>query len=157
MESVEILYWGLSSLFSLAMAFAILVWCRSWRKEERQERDRQIQALQASVNRLMGALELMDQTAASMQAADEKLTRFIDLQERPTPQPAAAQPQQADPPPQPDSEPSRTSSPDGQDVYERAKRLVQAGSTPAQVARELDLGVAEVQMIARVLNEKAPA
>ena len=42
MQGIEVLYWAISVVFCLAMVFAILLWCRSWRKEEHEANTRQI-------------------------------------------------------------------------------------------------------------------
>jgi len=78
MQGLEILYWGLSILFCLAMGFAILLWCRSWRKEEREESARQIGALTREVARLSSTIDLLENTSASLQTVDEQFSRDIE-------------------------------------------------------------------------------
>lgn len=148
MQGIEVLYWGLSVLFCLAMVFAILLWCRSWRKEERETTARQLQILAREVGRLSEALEMLDHISASLQTADEQLTKQVeDLQvairrlQSPHAKPASAP---LDPPSEPNVE----------DRYAEAQGLLQAGNSPVEVARKLDLGTAEVHMIARMLEEK---
>ena len=69
MQGLDILYWGLSILFCLAMGFAILLWCRSWRKEEREESAKQIGRLTREVARLSSA-ETIGPTGISCTNAD---------------------------------------------------------------------------------------
>ena len=167
MQGLEILYWGLSILFCLAMGFAILLWCRSWRKEEREESARQIGAITREVARLSAAIDLFENTSASLQTADEQFSRDIEnlrnciVRLRQTvPQdnrtPLAPQPDtQQDSPslpetPSPEHPSSQQDSDD--DPFTRARTLLKTGQTPEDVARTLDIGIAEVRMIARMMG-----
>ena len=85
MHGIEILFWALSALFWLALLFAILLWCRSWRKEERELTRRHIQMLSREVERLGEAIEMLDHTVASLQTADEQFGRRIEALQRAIP------------------------------------------------------------------------
>ena len=76
-EGLHILYWALSILFCLAFAFAILLWCRSWRREEREETGRRIQRLSDEVGRIAAAVDALENTAASLEMADGKLAGHL--------------------------------------------------------------------------------
>ena len=154
MQGIEVLYWGLSVLFCLAMVFAILLWCRSWRKEERETTARQLQILAREVGRLSEALEMLDHISASLQTADEQLTKQVeDLQVaiRRLQSPQAKPVLVSKPASAPLDPPSESNV---EDRYAEARSLLQAGNSPVEVARKLDLGTAEVHMIARMLEEK---
>lgn len=160
MQGIEVLYWALSIVFCLALFFAILVWCRGWRKEEQEGNTRQIQLLAREVKRLSDAIEALDHTAASLQTADEQLSRQIDTLRNtaralktsaalpmPTTEPIVATSAtiKHNPEPQPQID-------DNDDRYIQARTLLLAGRDPVEVARQLDLGTAEVRMIARLLD-----
>lgn len=154
MHGIEVLYWALSVLFCLFLVFAILLWCRSWRKEEREATDRRLQILSREIGRLSEAIELLDHTAASFQTADEQLSKQVEdiqkalrLTARPPVLPEIPRDSKS-PPPDPSSEPL----PEVEDRYREARALLQEGQSPLEVARKLDLGTAEVRMIARVLK-----
>ena len=166
MHGIEVLYWALSILFCLAMAFAILLWCRSWRREEREATARQLQGLSREVARLSDTVEMLEHTFSSLQTADEQFTRHIeDLRKMLRSIPATARPEhpqaplprlRSGPAAAPET-PAAETDPDTEDRYARARVLLQNGQPPGAVARTLDLGNAEVQMIARMINqEKTP-
>ena len=168
MEGIEVLFWGLSVLFCLVMTFAILVWCRGWRRQEREETERQIQALASEVARLTSAIEALEHTSASLQTADEQLagginelrttvTRVRALASAPAPsegEPAGAR---RHPPPSPSEEPAETvrdepAAGDGSERYGQARTLLLSGQSPLDVAKALDIGAAEVRMMARMIE-----
>ena len=171
MQSIDVLYWALSIVFCLALQFAILLWCRGWRREERDASTRQIQLLAREVKRLAEAIETLDHTSASLQTADEQLTRHVeslrdavrDLKRRQqTPAEHPVQQRRVEPPLE--HRPQRTTasvgapteqetkSGDDDDRYDQARTLLKAGRDPVDVARQLDLGTAEVNMIASLLQ-----
>lgn len=169
MQSIEILYWGLSILFCLAMCFAILLWCRSWRREEQEETARQVRALAEEVARLNAAVDLLAHTAAALQTADEQLSGHVETLQKNLRQlrPGAGQAKRAVPvrPVEPgprkaagppaEERPSVSSEPvpgSEQDLYARARVLLGQGHSPMEVARILDIGAAEVKMLARVMG-----
>ena len=169
MQGIEVLYWALSVLFCMVMGFAILLWCRSWRREERREAARQVQALSREVNRLSEAVGMLEHASASLQTADEGLARHLeDLKAsvnriraalappaklRPIAPENARVPESApvlEPPP-------RGAEDAGGERYAQARVLLQQGRWPVDVARMLDIGTAEVRMIARMLDMQAHA
>mgnify|MGYP001330188969 len=137
------------------MVFAILLWCRSWRKEERETTARQLQILVREVGRISEALEMLDHITASLQTADEQITKQVEdlqvairrLQSPPTKPVSESVPVSKAPLDSP-------SESNVEDRYAEARGLLQAGHPPVEVARKLDLGTAEVHMIARMLKEK---
>ena len=158
MQGIEVLYWALSVLFCLAMVFAILLWCRSWRKEERETTASQLQILAREVGQLSEALEMLDHITASLQTADEQITKQVeDLEvairrlQSPATKPASESVPVSKPASAPLDPPSESNV---EDRYAEARGLLQTGHSPVEVARKLDLGTAEVHMIARMLEEK---
>lgn len=168
MQGIEVLYWALSIVFCLALFFAILFWCRSWRHEERETNLRQLQQLAREVRRLSEAIEGLENTAASLQTADEQLSLQVenirnlgrDLKRQLTP-PAA--PPIVSAPTVSVSEPMAPVPPSADEIvslqeasedrYAQARDLLLAGEAQTDVARQLDLGTAEVRMIARLLDK----
>ena len=163
MQGIEVLYWAISIVFCLALLFAILLWCRSWRKEEHEANTRQIQLLAREVRRLREAVELLDHTAASLHTADEQLSGQIQVMQdatrdlkRRVSEPVKPQSKKdvfpVSPAPTPVSEPADLVGDDGDDRFAQARALLQSGEDPVAVARQLDMGRAEVQMIVRMLD-----
>ncbi|MBT4136319.1 MAG: hypothetical protein HOE48_00310 [Candidatus Latescibacteria bacterium] len=170
MQGIEVLYWALSVVFCLALVFAILFWCRNWRNEEREGNLRQLQQLAREVRRLSEAVEGLENTSASLQTADEQLSLQVenirnmgrDLKRKLTP--PAISPVISTPPVSVSKPaapvPVSTSSDEivslqesSEDRYAQARDLLLAGETQTDVARQLDLGTAEVRMIARLLEK----
>lgn len=179
MADFHILIWALSLLFCMAMGFVVLLWCRSWRREEREATDRSLEALSREVSRLAVTVDGMDETAASLLAADEQLARDIErLREQvrllKSAAASAVRSSKSSPPaaPAPSKVPDdvtpvdRESTPDlpetadappSGDRFENARQLLQQGLTDVEVARKLKMGAAEVRMIARMMeSESAP-
>lgn len=178
MHGIEVLYWALSVVFCLALLFAILFWCRNWRNEERETHLRHMQLLAREVKRLAEAVEGLENTSASLQTADEQFSQQIEnirnvvrdlkRQERhmassmvsttkmPVSEPSAPPPVS----PTASSSSSSISSEErvglqeaAEDRYAEARDLLLSGQSQTDVARQLDLGTAEVRMIARVLEK----
>ena len=169
MQEIQVLYWALSILFCMAMGFAVLLWCRGWRKEEREQNTNQVRALSREVARLTSAVDLLEHTSLSLQTADEQLARKLDdlqvlarklegaLSKLP-PLPAAARHGPASPTelqPRNHQAPTDGLSPPV-DPYQKARELLSEGRSPVDVARALDIGTAEVRMIARMLERGPP-
>jgi len=164
MQGIQVLYWSLSILFCMAMGFAVLLWCRGWRKEEREQHTSQLRVLAREVARLSSAVDLLEHTSESLRADDEQLARKLDevreLAESlggvlsraslggvaPRPEPQARD----------DATSEDASSPDV-DTYQRARELLGQGRTAVDVARTLGIGTAEVRMVARMLEQGPPA
>ncbi len=164
-EGLHILYWALSILFCLAFAFAILLWCRSWRREERQESDRRASELANQVAKLAATVDQLEHTATSLQAADELLAKGIkDLRSAVrVSQAVSAAGQTKTPAPPPPKQPTAEASPtkgvaaemppEEQDRFAAAREMLLEGHPPDDVARKLDIGAAEAKMLARVVEQ----
>jgi len=180
MADLHILIWALSLLFCMAMGFVILLWCRSWRREEHEVTERSLETLSREISRLAVAVDGMDETAASLLSADEQLSEDIERlrdqvrllrsatssSSRQRPAPSAESPdepetEQPAPPleaPEPtagEPHPETGGGHPPQDRFEEARRLLRQGSSELDVARELQMGAAEVRMIARMLDRPA--
>ena len=163
MEGLELLTISLSVLFGLGMIFSILLWCRSWRKEEREQTDIQIKALRGSVRKLADAVGMLDHTAASLQTADGLFTqqledlrssvaRLQNISVHTEPAPAAAIKQEPEPSERrsPSSPPVDLSTAGSEPAYDAVSGLLKQGKSTLEIARELDIGLAEVRMISRM-------
>ncbi len=74
MQGIEILVITLAAFFGLGIFFAILLWCRSWQRDQRDLTDRQIQTLQVQVERLRDAIEMLDpSTPRRAQGGDRRI------------------------------------------------------------------------------------
>lgn len=189
MQGIEVLVVTLAAFFGLGILFAILMWCRSWRRDEREQTERQMQTIQMQVDRLRDAIELLDHTAASLQTADDQFTGQLEDLRRaivsfkrgpalPTPAqeiseaeslaPASGSIYRSDRAESPVDEPELATSPlaNGDELaapstlkgsrYEEIHALIRQGRSTLEIARDLDIGVAEVRMIARMNAMKPP-
>ena len=170
MQGIEILVVTLAAFFGLGIFFAILVWCRSWQREYREQSDRQFQTLRAQSDRLRDAIEMLDHTAASLLTADGQLTRQLEdlrssvqkLQNmRPDSKPELAETiRTVRPEPTTNDASSQSdaheSTPATGDRYDDVQALLKEGRSTVEIAHELDIGVAEVRMIARMKAIKSP-
>ncbi len=166
MEGLELLAISLCVLFGVGMIFSILLWCRSWRKEDREQTDLQIKALRGSIGKLTDAVEMLDHTAASLQTADGLLTQQLEdlrssitqlqsIRSRPdvavTPTPPVVDQikvSQECVDERPGEETVATTETSG--AYDAVNGLLKQGKSTLEIARELDIGVAEVRMITRM-------
>ena len=158
MQGIDILYWAISIVFCLGLLFAILLWCRSWRREEREANTRQLQQLAREVRRLRDAVETLDTSVGAIQTADGQFSQQLEVLR------GAARDLKRSAPtssvlPEPDNVIGRVEAPestpeldDSDDRYSEARLLLQSGKDQVEVARMLDLGAAEVTMIARMLK-----
>lgn len=187
MQGIELLVVTLAAFFGLGILFTILMWCRSWRRDEREQTERQMQAIQMQVDRLREAIELLDHTAASLQTADDQFTgQLEDLRraivnfkrgpalstqeasEAESPAPASGSIYRSDRAESPVGEPELATSPptNGDELaepstskgprYEEVHALIRQGRSTLEIARDLDIGVAEVRMITRMNAMKPP-
>lgn len=172
MEGLELLAICLSVLFGLGMIFSILLWCRSWRKEEREQTDLQIKSLRGAIRKLTEAIEMLDHTSASLQTADGLLTQQLEDLRRSVTRlqnirlPTEAAPavdinpaSVAKPPESASRSSSKAASPttgSGQ-AYDAVSDLLKQGKPILEIARELDIGIAEVRMIARMRANDNPS
>lgn len=163
MEGLEVLVVTLAAFFGLGIFFAILLWCRSWKRETREQSEKQLQVLRAQTERLRDAVEMLDHTTASLQTADGQLTRQLedlrnsvhrlqsvrpDAKETSAPKPSDTVEEEVT-----DSPPDSVST---GDRYENVQALLKAGRSTVEIAHQLDIGVAEVRMIARMKTLKSP-
>lgn len=165
MEGLELLAICLSVLFGLGMIFSILLWCRSWRKEEREQTDLQIKALRGVIRKLSDTVEMLDHTTASLQTADGLLTQQLEdlrssvtrLQNIRVPREivpttsinqasVAEKPEGASPSATRVDTPATSSGP----AYDAVSGLLERGKSTLEIAHALDIGIAEVRMIARI-------
>ena len=165
MQGIEVMYWAVSVLFCLALMFAILYWCRSWRNEEREANLRHLQLLAREIKRLSEAIEGLDTTSASLQTADEQLSQQVenirnlgrdlgrDLKRQLTPVVSAPKVSVSEPVSAPSPEQVVSLQESSEDRYAQARDLLLEGKSQTDVARQLDLGTAEVRMIARLLEK----
>jgi hypothetical protein len=170
MEGLELLTISLSVLFGVGMIFTILLWCRSWRKEDREQTDLQIKALRVAIRKLTESVELLDHTAASLQTADGLLTRQLeDLRSSITQLQNVRPVQETSPRVEPEvrredvakpSEPEQAVEEaipsESASAYDTVNDLLKQGKSTVEIARELDIGVAEVRMIARMRATEKP-
>jgi hypothetical protein len=165
METFQILVLSISVLLALSLLISVVLWCRSWRREERAEHAASLRGMAEEVSRLREAVELLDQTAASLQTVDGQIAARLEairsvvvrLQAAAQPQAAApALPARVDPRPDrrnlvPDvSGAADAATPATEPRYERARTLLAQGLSEIDVAKELDMGPAEVRMISRM-------
>ncbi len=167
MEGLELLAISLCILFGFGMILSILLWCRSWRKEDREQTEQQVRALRGSIRKLTDADEMLDHTAASLQTADGLLTQQLEdlrssitrlqsvrpqaeaaVKAEPEARPAAAEPTESAQP--------ETSEAETPGSYDAVNDLLKQGRSTLEIARELDIGVAEVRMIARMRANDNP-
>lgn len=162
MEGLELLAIALSALFGVGMIFSILLWCRSWRREEREQAYAQVQTLRSSIRKLTEAVEMLDHTAASLQSADGLLTQQLEdlrrsitqiqsIRTTPTPQEPVAPESVGE---SSKNEPVIDETQDRPGAYDAVSDLLEQGKSTVEIARELDIGVAEVRMIARIKPEQ---
>jgi hypothetical protein len=173
MAGIELLAISLSVLFGLGMIFSILLWCRSWRKEERELADQQIKTLREAVRKLTDAIEMIDHTTASLQTADGLLTQQLeDLRSSVTrlqnvklqtdTEPATATPTYEPAAIESPVTPANSDAPQETEVvqsgssYDAVAGLLKDGNSTLEIARKLDIGVAEVRMIARMHASNHP-
>ena len=100
---------------------------RAWVKRERFQLQQRLDALEAQQMRLERAGERADALCQSLELANRQRT---------------------DAPPAADA-PARRET---EDVYQRAWSRLDEGAPPAVVARELGLGVAEVELMGRMMH-----
>lgn len=156
MGGLEVLFWTIPTLFVLALLFAILFWCRSWRREEGWEMDRRLKLLTEQVTRLAETIEQLQKTQASARAAEGRLSEQLTALSADVTRLLAARPQPSSLAPRPSSPPSATAdaSSDAPDRYDRARKLLASGADPVEVARSLDISLGDVHVLQRMMNLK---
>ena len=135
----------LVDLLFLGLAGALGFWFRAWLKEEKAALDQRLQTLEAqeaNLERLGGRLEKICQFLESLVRVEES----AEGGRRETTAGAAASPAAGDAYRRAAGGGSRD------ERYEQARELLTRGMQPAEVARRLGLGVADVESIRRVLG-----
>ena len=135
----------LVDLLFLGLAGTLGFWFRAWLKEEKRALDQRLRALEAqeaNLERLGGRLQNICQFLESLVRAEESAVG----ERREAPAAAATSP--------PAGEAHRRAAAQGgrDERYEQARELLTRGMQPADVARRLGLGVADVESINRVLG-----
>ncbi len=130
----------------LCLAGSLGLWFRAWLKAEKRALDERLTGLeeqQAHLERLSGRLlaacRLLEAQAPEFASGDTLMRR-----ERGGGKRRAAAPQQ-----------HVGAQPDKADRYERARELLGRGLEPVAVARQLELGLAEVELMARMLQHRS--
>jgi len=118
----------------LCIAGGIGWWFRAWLREEKEALDQRLAALESAQNR-------MEQAARRLQEAVRCLERRLEEDAAPF---------------SGKGDGSRRFSPfAGKEAdYEQAWRLLSRGCAPVEVARRLGLGIAEVELLARMRRRK---
>ncbi len=168
MGGLEVLFWTLPVLFVLALLFAILIWCRSWRREEGSEMDRRLKRLAEQVTRLTEAVDQIQKTQTAARAAEGRLseqmaalsadvTRFLSVSPPSASHPGDKSPgydSSLAPRPSPVAHaPGSDSSPP--DRYDRARQMLASGTDPVDVARSLDISLGDVHVLQRMMDLKS--
>lgn len=157
MGGFEILLWTLPILFALALLFVILLWCRSWRREEGWETDRRLKLLTAQVTRLS---EFVDHLEKSLSGSRTAQTRFseqmtalaADLSRLVTSSRTSRPGDESPGYPSPSKADSSPSPPVAKDRYERAREMLASGADPVEVARQLGISRGDVDLILRLMD-----
>ena len=149
MGGLETLLWTIPILFTLALLFAILLWCRGWRREERWETDRRLKLLGDQAAKFSEALDRLERIHASsgrlseqLQALSADLTRLLACLSSSQPSVSGTTTSLAAGPTQ---------------RYDQAREMLSAGSDPVEVARRLDLSLGDVQTIQRTMGMRGSA
>ena len=131
----------------LCLAGCLGLWFRAWLKAEKRALDERLTGLeeqQAHLERLSGRLlaacRLLEAQAPEFIASGDRSMR----RERGGGKRRAAAPQH-----------NIDAQPDKADRYERARELLARGLEPVAVARQLELGLAEVELMARMLQHRS--
>ncbi len=128
----------------LCLAGSLGWWFRSWLKTERRAFDERLTALdeqQAHLERLSGRL-----LAACRLLESSTSSPTVGKSARRKNRAAKKAALELDPP--------DSISPEKADRYERARQLLGQGVEPGAVARQLELGMAEVELMARMLHHR---
>lgn len=153
---METLYWAVPVLFALALQFAILVWCRTWRREDDAEMDRRIRLLTSQVTRVSEVVDRLEKAQTAARSAEARTAQQLeslsaDLSRLLSHSSPPSSPSRTSPPGPQDGGP-QTPRQDPQDRYEKARELLSSGVGPVEVARQLDVSLGDVQVIQRLLD-----
>jgi thiamine pyrophosphate-dependent acetolactate synthase large subunit-like protein len=152
MGSFEILLWTVPVLFALALLFAILLWCRSWRREEGWETDRRLKLLTAQVTRLSELVDQMEKTLSVTRTAQARLSEQMTALAADLPRPVPSSPVSRPGDPSPGHPPPSKADPVEKDRYERAREMLASGTDPVEVARQLGISRGDVDLILRMMD-----
>ncbi|OGG55622.1 MAG: hypothetical protein A3F84_01735 [Candidatus Handelsmanbacteria bacterium RIFCSPLOWO2_12_FULL_64_10] len=167
MGGFELLLLAIPVIFVLALLFAILLWCRGWRREEGQEMDRRLKLLTEQVTRLAEAVAQLQKTQAAARTAEGRLSeqmtalfanvsRFLSAPPSSASHPGDKSPGYISPTSSTshpgDKSPGHDSPPP--DRYDRAREMLASGADPVEVARALDISLGDVHVLQRLLNLK---
>ena len=127
----------------LALAAGMGLWFRGWLKREKRELDQRLEVLEAQharLERVSGRLQTVCRVLELLGREDIAGERA----EASSRSGAARSSDQAAAPPTPASQREAD--------FEKAWQLLTEGATPAEVAQQLDLGLAEVELMHRMLR-----
>ncbi|MFT5086342.1 MAG: hypothetical protein ACI906_000111 [Candidatus Latescibacterota bacterium] len=115
----------------LCLAVGLGLWFRAWLRREKEEMDRRLNALEAQQAHL-------DRICGRLQAACRSLELLGQSVGR----------NRSDKSAEPDPELDER----GEDAYSQAWHMLANDTAPAEVARKLGMGIAEVELMARMLR-----
>ncbi len=151
LSGFETLLWAIPVLFSLGLLFAILLWCRSWRTEEQLKTDRRLEIFTSHLTNLSDALEKLEKILSAARDEDRQLAEQVKTLSADVHQvltPAPSRPTRS--PSAKSEDPDRR--PDSGERYRQARALLAKGEQPLEVARRLDIGLGDVQVILRTME-----
>ena len=148
---LETFLWAIPVLFSLGLLFAILLWCRSWRTEEQLKTDRRLEIFTSHLTNLSESLEKLEKILSVARDEDRQLagqvkTLSAEMHQVLTPPPSRST---RSPSPKPEGPDRR---PDSAERYRQARAMLTKGEQPLEVARRLDIGLGDVQVILRTME-----
>ena len=147
----ETFLWAIPVLFSLGLLFAILLWCRSWRTEEQLKTDHRLEIFTSHLTNLSEALEKLEKILSATRDQDRQLAEHVKTLSAEVHQVLTPAPPRSTRSPSPKSEdPERP--PDSGERYRQARALLAKGEQPLEVARRLDIGLGDVQVILRTME-----
>ncbi len=133
--STALVVWQLVlvDMLFLCLAVGMGLWFRAWLQREKVEMDQRLQLLQAQqahLDRISGRLQAVCRSLELMGRDAEGAKTHVAR------------------------ETSVELTPENEDVYGRAWDLLAQGKQPAEVARALGMGVAEVELMGRMLRHR---
>jgi hypothetical protein len=154
MSGFEVLLWTIPVLFGLSLLFAILLWCRGWRREDRWEMDRRLKLLTAQVTKLSEVVENLEKIHAAARTADNRLSEQLTALSADVSRLLAGRSPASPSPPTPHLSSPADAPTDSADRYERAREMLSSGTDPVEVARHLDISLGDIHVIQRMMNLK---
>ena len=133
----------------LCLAGSLGLWFRSWLKKEKRALDERLRALevqQAGLERLSARLQIICQRLEPL--IEEEGVAGSAAGERATgPEARRASPLR-------EQQETRRSWINREERYEQARELLAQGLQPGDIARKLGLGMAEIELMGRILRHK---